>query len=88
MVDQQHSDGAGLARWQGGVDATLAAHEKSLKDLNGDSKAARQATEKILVEIAVLRTKIAVWSALGGFAGAAVVTLVVAVVTSGLPGSG
>lgn len=67
-------------RWQGGVDARLDEHGRRLDTINGDSKRAREASEKIVVEIAVLKTKVAVWSGVGSLVGAGVVTFVVRVV--------
>lgn len=69
------------ARWQGRVEQAIEDHTRRLNAMNGDAKAARTATEKILVELAVLRTKIAIWAALGGLIGAGIVSGLVAVFT-------
>lgn len=71
-----------MYKWQGGVDATLVEHGRRLDVMNGDAKAARQASETILVQLAVLRTKVAVWASIGGVVGAGIVSLVVALLTN------
>jgi hypothetical protein len=76
-----HETSEELARWQGKVDQLLDEHERRLASMNGDAKAARQATEKILVEVAIIKTKVAVWSAVGGLIGAGIVSGLMAVFT-------
>lgn len=70
-----------LSRWQGRVDQLLDDHERRLNAMNGDAKAARQATEKILIEVAIIKTKVAIWSAVGGLVGAGIVSGMMAVFT-------
>lgn len=66
-------------RWRGRVDQILEEHDRRLSSMNGDSRAARNATEKILIEVAIIKTKVAVWSAVGGLVGAGIVSGLVAV---------
>lgn len=70
-----------LSRWQGRVDQLIDEHERRLNAMNGDAKAARQATEKILIEVAIIKTKVAIWSAVGGLVGAGIVSGMMAVFT-------
>lgn len=70
-----------MSRWQGTIDAKLAEHARRLDVINGDARAARLSGEKLLVEVAVIRTKVALWSATGGLLGAGAVTAIVAVIT-------
>lgn len=63
-----------MARWQGGTDTEIREIKRRLGVINGDAKAGREAAEKTVVQLAVLKTKVAVWSALGGVVGAGVVT--------------
>lgn len=76
--DYRGAESAEMWRWQGGIDQKLNEHTRRLDVMNGDSKAARVATEQILIEVAVIRTKIALWAGLGGLLGAGVVSAVVA----------
>lgn len=66
-----------LYRWQGGVDATLMEHTRRLDTINGDARAARVAAEETIVQLAVLRTKVALWSTLGSLLGAGIMTTVI-----------
>lgn len=70
-----------MSRWQGGVDARLAEYERRLTTMNGDARVARETAEEIIVQLAVLRTKVAVWASLGGLVGAGVVSGLVALLT-------
>lgn len=60
--------------WRGKVEQAIEDHSRRLDVINGDAKAARAASEKILVELAVLRTKVAIWASLGGLLGAGFVS--------------
>lgn len=80
MPDQRGAESPEMYRWQGGVDVRLDSHEKRLDVINGDAKAARIASEDTQIQLAVLKTKVAIWSALGGVGGAGVVSLVVQLV--------
>lgn len=71
-------------RWQGQVDARLEEHARRLDAINGDAKASRKAAEELLVQLAVLRTKVAVWATVGGFVGAGVVSLAVTIMSKAL----
>lgn len=70
-----------MYRWQGGVDARLDEHGRRLDVINGDAKAARIASEDTLVQLAVLRTKVALWATLGSLMGAGVVTGTISFIT-------
>lgn len=61
-------------RWRGQVEQSIEEHTRRLDIINGDARAARTASEKILVELAVLRTKVAIWASLGGLVGAGIVS--------------
>lgn len=74
-------DQAELSRWQGRVDQLIDEHERRLNAMNGDARAARQATEKILVEVAIIKVKVTIWSAVGGLVGAGIVSGMMAVFT-------
>lgn len=68
-------------RWQGQVERAIDEHTRRLDNINGDARAARKSTEQILIDLAVLRTKVALWASLGGLIGAGVVSGLVAVFT-------
>jgi hypothetical protein len=70
-----------MSRWQGAVDQALKEHTRRLDGINGDAKVTRAGTEQLLIEVAVLRTKVALWASLGGIVGAGVVSVIVAIVT-------
>lgn len=71
-----------IYRWQGHVDAILTEHSRRFDTLNGDVQRAREAAETTATDMAILKTKVAFWSALGGLVGAGVVSGVVAVLTA------
>lgn len=81
--DPRGAESPEMYRWQGGIDAKLADYSRRLDAMNGDAKAARIAAEQIVIQVAVLKTKIAIWGGVGGLAGAGIVSLVVALVTGG-----
>lgn len=70
-----------MYRWQGGVDRALLEHDRRLNVMNGDAKAAREAAEEVLVEVAVIKTKVALWASVGGLVGAGVMTGAVTLLT-------
>lgn len=74
-------DDRALWKWQGKVDQAIDDHGRRLDVINGDSRKAREASEKILIELAVLRTKVAIWASLGGLVGAGIVSGLVAWLT-------
>lgn len=79
--DERGAESPAMYRWQGGIDARLEEHSRRLDAINGDAKAARETAEQIVVQLAVLRTKVAVWASLGGLVGAGVVSGLVALLT-------
>lgn len=67
--------------WRGRIEERVSGQGRKIEEMNGDAKAARKASEQLLIDVAILRTKIAVWSAIGGVTGAGIVSIIVAVVT-------
>jgi hypothetical protein len=82
-MDEHGAESPEMYRWQGRVDSEIIEMKRRLADINGDAKAARIASENLLIELAVLRTKVAVWSAAGGLIGAGIMSVIVAIVTGG-----
>jgi hypothetical protein len=80
-MDGKGSESLEMSRWQGAVDQALKEHTRRLDGINGDAKVTRAGTEQLLIEVAVLRTKVALWASLGGIVGAGVVSVIVAIVT-------
>lgn len=70
-----------LWKWQGKVDQAIGEHARRLDVINGDARQAREVAEKILIELVVLRTKVAIWASLGGLVGAGIVSGLVAWLT-------
>lgn len=81
MIEDRGADNPAMYRWQGGVDAQLNEHGRRLDTINGDAKAARVAAEDTLVQLAVLKTKVALWATAGSLAGAGIVTGAVSLLT-------
>lgn len=81
--DHRGAESDNMFRWQGRVDALLDEHGKRLDQINGDAKAARTAAEQILVQLAVMRTKIALWATIGGLVGAGIVSFVASTIAGG-----
>jgi hypothetical protein len=75
--DPKGAESQQMYHWQGAVDARLDEHSRRLDTINGDAKAARQGTENIVVQLAVLKTKVAIWASLGGIGGAGIVSLAI-----------
>lgn len=79
--DPRGAESPEMYRWQGGIDARLEEHGRRLDTINGDARLARETAEQIVIQLAVLRTKVAVWASLGGLVGAGVVSGLVALLT-------
>lgn len=79
--DARGAESPEMYRWQGNVDAQLLEHSRRLGTINGDAKEARKAAEEVLVQLAVIRTKVAIWASLGGLVGAGIVSAAVALIT-------
>lgn len=71
-----------MHRWQGGVDARLEEHSRRLDVINGDAKAAREAAEATQIQLAVLKTKVALWASGGGVVGAGLVSAAISLLTN------
>lgn len=75
--DSRGAETAEMYRWQGGVDAKLEEHGRRLDTINGDAKRARTAAEDTVVQLAVLKTKVAMWASVGSLLGAGIVSALV-----------
>lgn len=71
-----------LARWRGGVDSTLADHERRLSALNGHLAANADALNAMQVEMATMRTKVATMAAVAAGIASIVGSTVAALVVS------
>jgi len=65
-------------------DEQVTAQRARLETIDGDARAAREKAEEILVQIAVMRTKVAIWAGAGSLIGAGVISAIVALITRGL----
>lgn len=65
------------------MDARLDEHGRRIDTINGDARRAREASETIIIQLAVLKTKVALWSTVGSLVGAAVMTAIIQWVTQG-----
>lgn len=70
-----------MHRWRGQVDEKLDSHGKRLDKINGSAENANKNTREILVELAVLKTKVGLYSAAGGVIGAGAISFVIQVLT-------
>lgn len=84
-MDEKGAESAEMYRWQGRVDSQLTEHNRRLDTINGDAARARIASEEIIVQLAVIKTKVALWSTIGSLLGASLVTTIVQLVVR-LPG--
>lgn len=80
-MDEYGTSSHEMSRWQGSVDAKLGEHGRRLDTINGDARAAAKASEETLVQLAVLKTKVALWATLGSLLGAGFVTGLIGVLS-------
>jgi hypothetical protein len=79
------SDSLEFARWQGHIDTTLDGHGRRLDTINGDVRSTKDAMVEIKVNLAAdmasVKAKVAVFSAIGGLVGAGAVSAMFALLT-------
>lgn len=71
----------GIGRWQGTTEATIAAQAVILASQATSIQQNSDRITALQIQMATLKTQIGIWSALGGLAGAGVVSVVVGLVT-------
>lgn len=65
-----------LAKWQGQVETMIGENTRRLNAINGSVEAIDDNIGEIKVDLATLKTKLAIYSAIGGLAGSGAVTFV------------
>lgn len=70
-----------LARWQGKMDERIKAGDQRYDRIEAQTKEILESQGELAVEVAQIKTKVALYGALGGLAGSAVVTLIVVIAT-------
>lgn len=68
------------ARWEGGVEGRLNELTNWKASVNGDIRDIKEEQVKIAVAVGEIKTKVALWSAIGGICGAGVVGVVIRLV--------
>lgn len=76
-----------LERWRGSTEAHIRENSRRLDGINGSISRIEddigEMKVQLTTELAVLRTKVALWSAIGGLVGAGVVSAVVSLGVGG-----
>jgi len=72
----EHQREADFHRWAGGVDQQLASATDRLDKLNGQIDDVRKLLAQLSLDVAVIKTRVAIYSALGSLAGGAVVSFI------------
>lgn len=65
-------------RWQGQVDERMARTQDRVDVINGDMREIRDILTKMSLDLAVVKTKIAIWAAVGSLAGGAFASFILA----------
>ena len=66
-----------LARWQGVTESQIRENSRRLDAINGSIESIERSMSAIEIGLATIRTKIAIWSAIGGLIAGGVVTAVI-----------
>lgn len=73
-----------LARWQGQMDERMKAGDGRFKEVQESITRIERTQGDMQVELATVKTKVALYGALGGMAGSVIVGLIIAVATRAL----
>lgn len=84
--EHQRQDNAAieLARWQGRMDERMSAGDKRFAEVQESITRIERTQGDMQVELATVKTKVALYGALGGMAGSVIVGLIIAVATKAL----